>query len=134
MAITDFPKIPDDLNQRIGELTNKVKKSEISQEDVIRKTFTALGKTRIDHTGIKTSGQFGEIGFDSDDLKAMIESGKYGMELASVLYGKEFLIKAGNKIEKIKLGLPFKTIIDHISENDQETLPIIEFKPDEDGN
>lgn len=133
MTVADFPKIPDELNQRISELLRKLEEDEINHDDVIRKAVNSLGKTRIDHTGIKTLGHFGEIIFDSDDLRAMIESGKYGLELIYIIKGKEFYIKVGNEIEKILFGFPFKTMVDDIPETDLENAPIVEFKPDKDG-
>lgn len=135
MAISDFPKVPGELQKRIGELTKKMKDAEISQDDVIQNAVAAIGKTRIDNNGIRTFGNFGEIVFDSDDLKALIESGSKGIELLFILNGKEFYVKAGSKIEKIKVGFPpGPKEVSEIPEEDEEEVPIVEFKPDKDGN
>lgn len=135
MAITDFPKLPEDLNKRIGELNSKIKTGNISRERVVNNVLSALGRMRIDKNGIHISGDFGKIAFDADDLNAMTESVENLLDFLTIIYGKEFYIKTGNKIEKIKLGFPLRPEeVRKIPEKDQDEVPVVEFKPDENGN
>lgn len=134
MAITDFPRMPGELNVRIGELKKKMKEGEIPMEKVKEKALTAMGRFRIDKNGMNTFGEFGKIEFDSDDLKAMMESAENFVDFMSILIGKEFYIKSGNKIEKIRLGIPFKPKeVNEIPEEEEEDVPVVEFKADENG-
>lgn len=135
MAIMDFPRVPEELSLRIAELNRKMKGAEISRDDVIQNTIAALGKTRIDSNGIRTSGDFGEIVFDTDDLKAFIESGASGIDVCYIFKGKEFYVKTGNKIEKVRIGFPPVTReVAEIPEADAEEMAIVEFLPDQNGN
>ena len=134
MAITDFPKIPGELSARIGELNKKIKDGTISIERVKDNALLAMGKLRIDKTGMKTIGDFGKIEFDINDLKALMDSLENLIDFLYILYGKSFYVKTGEKIEKISLSIPFKPkAVNDIPEKDEEEVPVVEFKPDENG-
>lgn len=135
MAIGDFPRIPDGMNERIMELTRHVNENEISNKTIFKAMAAEAGKTRLDHQGIRTCGAFGEIFFDPDDLKALIKTGEIGIDLIHITNGSIFYIKTGKKIEKVKLFyIPIISEVRNIPEKDEEEVSIVEFLPDKDGN
>ena len=130
MALADIPKIPEEYYPRIENLQKKIEASETNVEAVIANALSVLGKVRISGNGIRAEGDYGVFEVDERALIALRDFLSYSCELLPRLFGKSFLIKQGDDIRKIKVGLGIKKC--RATEQDIQNcrLPIVEFLRD----
>lgn len=134
MALGDFPQVPEELVGRIVTLTDQYKSDNLSVERIRDSIISSMGRTRIDERGITLFGDFGDMVFDQDDFTAMAESLMNLVDFAFIINGKEFLIKRGDTIEKVKIGPIVKRSEIYSVSSRHESLPMVEYDPDENGH
>ncbi len=128
------PGIPRETITQIRELMQKFKGDDLSPENISQHVFSAMGKIRMDTDGINIIGDFGSMGLDSDEFKAVTEALLNLIDFLPELKGKEFIVKKGDDINKIRLGLiPKKYPITHMDANDHR-FAMIEFDPEKTGS
>lgn len=128
MAIGDIPKIPSEQLPRFRELIEKVRDDEIAPEAIRDAVLSVMGTVRIDASGISMKGDFGSVDFYPDEFKAMTASLLELIDFLPVLKNREFLVKKGDDIQKIKLGLTIKKSPATPADLDNESYPMVEFE------
>jgi hypothetical protein len=130
MALGNLPGIPQQYYPRIGALIRKLEDRELTPKEVGDHILRSLGKIRIDSEGISVSGDFGRLGFGPPELRAIIDSVLNLIDTFPILRDKELLIKQGNKIGKIKLGLLMRMVPSNLWESNNEKIPMVEIVSD----
>ena len=74
---------------------------------------------------------FGSVNLNADEFKAIMASMTEFIDFLPVLKNREFLIKKGNDIKKIKLGLIPKKTKATIEDINNESYPMVEFNDHE---
>jgi len=127
MALGNLPGIPHEYYPRIGTLIQKLDDQELTLKEVGDNILCSLGRIRIDSRGISVSGDFGRIRFGPSEFRAIIDSVLNFIDYYPLLRDKELLIKQGNDIGKIKLGLLMRMVPSHLWESNNEKIPMIEI-------
>ncbi|MCP4682880.1 MAG: hypothetical protein GY864_11150, partial [Desulfobacterales bacterium] len=124
------PGIPGETISQIKELIKEIKGKDLSSKEISQHIFSTMGKIRMDTDGINIIGDFGRMGLDSDEFKAATEAFLNLIDFLPELKGKEFIVKRGDDINKIRLGLiPKKCPATHMDAND-DRFPMVEFDAD----
>ncbi|MBI9074207.1 MAG: hypothetical protein JEZ02_02265 [Desulfatibacillum sp.] len=128
MTIGDIPRLPDRDVRRVEELVKRVKNGETSVSHILEKALSAIGRFRIDSTGLEIKGRF-KMG--AEELQALFESTILRMELLPYLKGRTVYVHVkGMARNKIILGFPlgiFPATEDEIQNTD---LPLVEVDLD----
>ncbi len=127
MAIGDFPGIPQKYIPRLRVLMEKLDNHELTMKEIGGHALSSLGRVRIDSEGISIQGDFGFIRFEPSEFRALVDSLLNVIDYLPMLKDKELLIKFGEEIYRIKLGLRTKILPAGVWELSEEGTPGIEI-------
>ena len=128
MTIGDIPRLPDKDVKRVEKLVKKLKNGETSFSHILNKSLGAIGRFKIDSTGLEIKGRF-KIG--PEELQALFESTQLRMELLPYMKGKAIYVHIkGMARHKIILGFPPKILPATEDEIQHTDLPLVEVDLD----